>query len=107
MPFLLNSQAQGASGKMNNLIKHHGVGSPEGRGPMQLRRLHRLKVGPVRTTGDVITSVPHVAATALLQYSCDRRTSCTRDEHGSELVRTGSGLKPILAGSGLDRTAIF
>jgi len=30
-----------------------------------------------------------------------------RDEHGSGLDRTGSGLKPILAGSGLDRTAIF
>jgi len=27
-----------------------------------------------------------------------------RDEHGSELDRTGSGLKPILTGSGLDRT---
>jgi len=31
----------------------------------------------------------------------------TRDEHGSRLDRTGSGLKPILAGSGLDGTAIF
>jgi len=31
----------------------------------------------------------------------------TRDEHGSGLDRIGSGLKPILAGSGLDRTAIF
>jgi len=30
-----------------------------------------------------------------------------RDEHGSGLDRTGSGLKPILAGSGLDRTVIF
>jgi len=29
------------------------------------------------------------------------------DEHGSRLDRTRSGLKPILAGSGLDRTAIF
>jgi len=29
------------------------------------------------------------------------------DEHGSGLDRTRSGLKPILAGSGLDRTAIF
>jgi len=28
----------------------------------------------------------------------------TRDEHGLGLDRTGSGLKPILAGSGLDRT---
>jgi len=31
----------------------------------------------------------------------------TRDKHGSGLDRTGSGLKPILAGSGLDRTPIF
>jgi len=30
-----------------------------------------------------------------------------RDEHESGLDRTGSGLKSILAGSGLDRTAIF
>jgi len=30
----------------------------------------------------------------------------TRDEHGSGLDRTGSGLKPILAESGLSRTAI-
>jgi len=30
-----------------------------------------------------------------------------RDEHGPGLDRTGSGLNPILAGSGLDRTAIF
>jgi len=30
-----------------------------------------------------------------------------RDEHGTGLDRTESGLKPILAGSGLDRTAIF
>ena len=32
---------------------------------------------------------------------------CDRDEHGSGLDRTGSGLKPILAGLGLDRTVIF
>jgi len=32
---------------------------------------------------------------------------CTRDEHGSGLDRTGLGLKPIMTGSGLDRTAIF
>ena len=31
----------------------------------------------------------------------------TRDEHGSGLDQTGSGPKPILAGSGLGRTAIF
>jgi len=30
-----------------------------------------------------------------------------RDEHGSGLDRTGSRLKPILAGAGLDRTAFF
>jgi len=30
-----------------------------------------------------------------------------RDEHGTELDRIGSRLKPILAGTGLDRTAIF
>jgi len=31
----------------------------------------------------------------------------TRDEHGSGLDRTGSGQKPLLTGSGLDRTEIF
>jgi len=31
----------------------------------------------------------------------------SRDEHGTGLDRTGSGLTPILAGSGLDWTAIF
>jgi len=31
----------------------------------------------------------------------------SRDEHGSGLDWSGSGLKPILAGSSLDRTAIF
>jgi len=44
MAFLLNSQAQGASGKMNNLPKQHAAGLPEARGPTQL---HRLKAGPV------------------------------------------------------------
>ena len=41
--FLLNSQAQGVSGKTNNQHKHHGAGPPEARGPMQLQRLHQLK----------------------------------------------------------------
>jgi len=46
MAVLLNSQAQGVPGKMNNLPKHHGAGPPEARGPMQLHRLHRLMAGP-------------------------------------------------------------
>jgi len=29
--------------KINNLLKHHGAGPAEARGPMQL---HRLKAGP-------------------------------------------------------------
>jgi len=43
MAFLLNSQAQGVSDKMNNLSKHRGAGHPEVWGPMQLHRLHWLK----------------------------------------------------------------
>jgi len=43
MAFLVHSQAQGVSGEMNNLPKHHGAGPPEARSPMQL---HRLKAGP-------------------------------------------------------------
>jgi len=43
MVFLLKSQLQGVSGKMNNLPKHHGAWSPEAQGPMQL---HQFKAGP-------------------------------------------------------------
>jgi len=43
MAFLLNSEAQGVSGKMNILPKYHGTGPPEAWGPMQLHWLHRLK----------------------------------------------------------------
>ena len=46
MAFLLNSQALGVSGKMNNLPKHYGAGPPEARGPMQLHRLYWLKADP-------------------------------------------------------------
>ena len=44
-----------------------------------------------------------------ISYDKHNEQSCMlgRDEHGSRLDRTGSGLKPILTGSGLDRTAIF
>ena len=37
---------------MNNLPKHHGAGPAEAWGPMQLRRLHRLKTGPACTFDD-------------------------------------------------------
>jgi len=47
MAFLLNSQPQGVSGKVNNLPKYHGAGPPEVRDPMLLHRLHELKAGPV------------------------------------------------------------
>jgi len=43
------------------------------------------------------------------QSSCDVDGTGVgvRDEHGSGQDRTGTGLKPILAGSRLDWTAIF
>jgi len=47
MAFLLNSQAQGTSGKNEQSTKYHGAGHSGARGPMQLHRLHRLKAGPV------------------------------------------------------------
>ena len=70
MSFLLNYQAQGVSGKNEQPAQTawrgaprgagppevrgpqrrgapRGAGPPEARGPMQLRRLHRLKAGPV------------------------------------------------------------
>jgi len=46
MSFLLNSQAQGVSGKNEQSTQTSWRGAPEGRGPMQLHRLHRLKAGP-------------------------------------------------------------
>jgi len=50
MPFLLNSRAQGVSGKNEQSTQTPWRGAPEARGPMQLHRLHRLKAGPVPTT---------------------------------------------------------
>ena len=49
MAFLLDSQAQGVSGKNEQSTQTPWRGTPEERGPMQLHRLHRLKAGPVRT----------------------------------------------------------
>jgi len=46
MAFLLNSQAQGVSGKNEQSTQTPWRGAPEARGPMQLHRLHRLKAGP-------------------------------------------------------------
>jgi len=43
MAFLLNSQAQGVSGKNEQSIQTLWRGAAEARGPMQL---HRLKAGP-------------------------------------------------------------
>ena len=48
MAFLLNSQAQGASGKNEWSTQAPWRGAPEAGGPMQLHRLHRLKSGPAR-----------------------------------------------------------
>jgi len=79
MVFLLNSQAQGVSGKMNNLTKHHGAGPPETRDPMQLHQLHRLKVGPewknpklnCNTTGGVSSQIwPFPRAKTMLYIPC-------------------------------------
>ena len=49
MTFLLNSQAQGVSSKINNLHKHHGMG------PMQQHRLHRLNASPVAVSSSLIS----------------------------------------------------
>jgi len=45
--FLLNFQAQGASGKNEQSAQTPWRGAPEARGPMQL---HRLKAGPANCT---------------------------------------------------------
>jgi len=49
MAFLLNSQAQGVSGKNEQSTQTPWHGVPEARAPTQLHRLHRLKAGPVCT----------------------------------------------------------
>jgi len=46
MAFLLNSQAQGVSGKNEQSTQTPWRGAPEARGPMQPHRLHRLKADP-------------------------------------------------------------
>jgi len=46
MAFLLNSQAQGVSGKYEQSTQTPWRGASEVRGPMQLHRLHWLKAGP-------------------------------------------------------------
>ena len=47
MAFLLNSQAQGVSGKNEQSTQTPWRGAPEAlENPVQLRRLHRLKAGP-------------------------------------------------------------
>jgi len=51
MAFLLNSQAQGLSGKNEQSTQTPWRGAPEARGPMQLHRLHRLKAGPAADSG--------------------------------------------------------
>jgi len=47
LAILLNSQAQGVSGKNEQFTQTPWRGAPEARGPMRLHRLHRLKAGPV------------------------------------------------------------
>jgi len=46
MAFLLNSQAQGVSGKNEQFTQIPWRGAAEARGPIQLHRLHRRKAGP-------------------------------------------------------------
>jgi len=58
MAFLLNSEAQGVSGKMNSLQKHDGAGPLEARGPMQLHPLHRLKAGPGLRLCNITAKLP-------------------------------------------------
>jgi len=52
MAFLLNSHAQGVSGKNEKSIQTPWRGAPEAQGPMQL---HRVKAGPAPP---VATSLP-------------------------------------------------
>jgi len=52
MTFLLNSKAQGVSGKNEQSTQTPWRGAPEAWGPMQLHWLHRIKAGPgVHTMG--------------------------------------------------------
>jgi len=53
MAFPLKSQLQGVSGKMNNLLKHRGAGTPDARGSLQL---HRPNAGPAYAGQHSITA---------------------------------------------------
>jgi len=46
MAFLLNSQAQGVSGRNDQSTQSPWRRAPKARVPMQLHRLHQLKAGP-------------------------------------------------------------
>jgi len=48
MAFLLNSKAQGVSGRNEQSTQTPWRAAPEARGPMQLHQLHRLEAGPER-----------------------------------------------------------
>jgi len=68
-----------------------------------------VRAEPTNNRTASIETNPSTMFTLLLELNaiCEQRWIQFRDEHGSGLDRTGSGLNQILAGSGLDRTAIF
>ena len=49
--------------KMNNLPKHHVTGSQDGRGPMPLYRLHRLKACPADDIMSLVMSYNNIFTT--------------------------------------------
>jgi len=57
LAFLLNSQAQGVSGKNEQSTQTPWRGAPDAQGQMQLYRLHRPKAGPDRRKAKC-TAVP-------------------------------------------------
>ena len=56
MAFLMNSQAQGVSGKNEQFTQTPWCRVPEVRGPMQVHRLHRRKAGPDYCTLNLMLS---------------------------------------------------
>jgi len=76
----------------------------------------RMPTGIIRTMSRIGLHFPHSSESPTSSFPPPRIISQNRDEHGQDWIRTeanfgriktGSGLKPILAGSELDRTAIF
>ena len=97
MAFLLNSQAQGVSGKNERSIQTPWRGAPEERGPMQLHRLHRLKAGTAYWSDP---GLHHSVNVCFLKKSQLRKVSWRRISlHAKLLMIVSRSVSPRISGS--------